>query len=49
MECVEQDAPLAAGFEDNIDKAPLETKAVVSLHHKVAEILQIVTGSETSR
>ena len=34
MEGVEQDAPLAAGFEDHIN-------AVVSLHHKVAEILQM--------
>lgn len=41
MEGIEQDVPLAAGFEDHIHKAPLETKAVISLHRKVAEILQM--------
>ncbi|PYH80578.1 hypothetical protein BO82DRAFT_285995 [Aspergillus uvarum CBS 121591] len=33
--------PLAAGFEDDSCKAPLETKAMISLHRNVAEILQM--------
>ncbi|KAB8069697.1 hypothetical protein BDV29DRAFT_198506 [Aspergillus leporis] len=49
MEGVEQDVPLAAGFEDIICKAPLETRADICVHRKVAEILQMwYTSCNTS-
>jgi len=41
QEGIEQDVPLAAGFEDHIHKAPLKAKAAILQHHKVAEILQM--------
>lgn len=41
MDGVEPDIPLAAGLEDHICKAPLKQKAVVSVHQKVKEILQM--------
>ncbi|GLA32610.1 hypothetical protein AnigIFM63326_000819 [Aspergillus niger] len=48
MDGVEQDVPLAAGFEDHISKAPLEKKAVVSLHRKVTDILRLWYESENT-
>ncbi|PYH98937.1 hypothetical protein BO71DRAFT_415861 [Aspergillus ellipticus CBS 707.79] len=49
MDGMERSVPLAAGFEDDSCKAPLETKAMISLHRNVAEILQIWYETGDSR
>jgi hypothetical protein len=48
MDGVEQDVPLAAGFEDNTCKAPLETRADICVHRKVAEMLQMWYDSSST-
>lgn len=37
---IENDVPLASGFEEHIGKAPLNQKAEITLHRKAVEILQ---------
>jgi hypothetical protein len=49
MDGMERSVPLAAGFEDDSCKAPLETKAMISLHRNVAEILQMWYETGDSR
>lgn len=40
MHGIENDVPLASGFEEHICKAPLNQKAEITLHRKAVEILQ---------
>jgi hypothetical protein len=46
MAGVEDDVPFAPGFEEHISKAPLNTKAEISIHRRATEIIRMWYNSE---
>jgi hypothetical protein len=46
MAGVEDDVPFAPGFEEHISKAPLNTKAEISIHRRATEIIHMWYNSE---